>query len=144
MFAERGGETNQATMEIAMPPDILLADPPCCRMIDCRVRNNKLHFFIYFRSWDLFAGFPANLGGMELLKQYMVNQIRDYPDHKNPNTKLPNLENGEIYAISKGLHIYDMYAEIVECRFGKTKEEIRNEGMTHIAVDEPGMITVGR
>ena len=143
MFAERGGETNQATMEIAMPPDILLADSPCCRLIDCRVRSGKLHFFIYFRSWDLFSGFPANLGGMELLKQYLVNQIRDYPNHKNPKTKLPNLENGEIFAISKGLHTYDKYAEIVEAKFGKSCEEIRTEGQVHIAIDDPSMICIG-
>jgi thymidylate synthase len=138
MFAERGPNTNQATMEIGMPPDVLLADPPCCRLIDCRVRYGKLHFFIYFRSWDLFAGLPANLGGMELLKRYMVDLIRDYPD-----SKLPDLGNGEMHIMSKGLHIYDMYAEVVEARFGKTKEKIREEGLQFIEEKQPSMIAIG-
>jgi len=42
-------ETNQACMEIAMPNDIYLTDPPCLRVVDCRVRYGKLHFMVYFR-----------------------------------------------------------------------------------------------
>lgn len=93
-------QTNQATVEIACPEDITARDPesyhpdpPCLRLLDFRVRYEKLHVFPYFRSWDAWSGFPANLGGIELLKQYMADEI--------------GVENGGIFAFSKGLHIYD-------------------------------------
>lgn len=113
------GKSNQTCMEIAMPNDVLLNDPPCLRLIDTRLRYNKLHFFVYFRSWDLYSGFPANLGGIEMLKQYMIGELND---------KGMNVQNGSLFAFSKGLHIYDMYYPLVEARFGKKKEELKEEG----------------
>ena len=113
------GNSNQTCMEIAMPNDVLLNDPPCLRLIDVRLRQGKLHFFVYFRSWDLFSGFPANLGGIELLKQYMIDRL---------NESGLRVGNGSILAQSKGLHIYEQYYEIVEARWGKKKEELRREG----------------
>jgi thymidylate synthase len=114
IYREGGFGTNQCTMEIAMPNDILLADPPCCRLIDTRVRYGRLHFVIYFRSWDLYAGFPVNLGGMELLKQMMAEEI--------------GVENGSMVVASKGLHIYEQYYELVECQTQRSLEELRAEG----------------
>ncbi len=55
--------TNQAIMEIGMPSDITIEDPPCLRLIDTRVTDGKLHFVLYFRSWDLWAGFPIESRG---------------------------------------------------------------------------------
>lgn len=94
---KKGHGTNQATMEIAMPSDIKLNDPPCLRLIDTRVRYGKLHFMVYFRSWDLWGGFPANLAGLQLVKEYMADEI--------------NVKDGEMIALSKGLHLYDHYWE---------------------------------
>jgi len=93
LYKTKGHGTNQATMEIGMPSDIKLIDPPCLRIIDTRIRYGKLHFMLYFRSWDLWGGFPSNLGGLELVKQYMAEEI--------------GVENGEIIAASKGLHLYE-------------------------------------
>ena len=62
-------------MEIGMPSDIKLTDPPCLRLIDTRVRYEKLHFILYFRSWDLWGGFHSNLGGLQLVKQYIAEEI---------------------------------------------------------------------
>src|SRR4030042_1205467 len=56
IYRTQGHGTNQATMEIGMPSDIKLVDPPCLRIIDTRVRYGKLHFILYFRSWDLWGG----------------------------------------------------------------------------------------
>ncbi|MHC4780842.1 MAG: thymidylate synthase [Planctomycetota bacterium] len=114
IYREGGIGTNQCTMEIAMPNDILMQDPPCCRLIDTRVRYGKLHFVIYFRSWDLYAGFPVNLGGMELLKQMMAGEI--------------GVENGSMVVASKGLHIYEQYYELVECQTQLTIDRLRAEG----------------
>lgn len=93
MYKKDGFGTNQACMEIGMPQDIILKDPPCLRLIDTRISNNKLHFVVYFRSWDLWGGSPANLGAIQLLKEYMASEI--------------GVDDGEIIASSKGLHLYD-------------------------------------
>ena len=108
MYKTQGFGTNQATMEIGMPSDIYLVDPPCLRLIDTRIRNNKLHFILYFRSWDLWGGFPSNLGGLQLVKQYMADEI--------------GVEDGEIIALSKGLHLYEYSWELAQVR---TKKEIK-------------------
>ncbi len=105
MYKAKGHGTNQAVMEIGMPSDIKLNDPPCLRLIDTRVRYGKLHFFPYFRSWDLWGGFPSNLGGLELVKQYMAEEI--------------GVGNGEIIAVSKGLHLYDYSWDLAKQRTGK-------------------------
>ncbi len=110
IYKTQGPGTNQAVMEIGMPSDIKLSDPPCLRLIDTRVRYGKLHFILYFRSWDLWGGFPANLGGLELVKQYMANEI--------------GVGNGETIAASKGLHLYEYAWEFAKIRTKKTDLEI--------------------
>jgi len=102
IYKEEGFGTNQAVMEIGMPSDIGLVDPPCLRLIDTRVRDDKLHFFLYFRSWDLWGGFPSNLGGLQLVKQYMADMI--------------GVQDGEMIAASKGLHLYDYSWEVAKLR----------------------------
>ena len=70
MYKEDGFGTNQACMAVCNPESILLSDPPCLRQIDTRIYpdEKKLHFIVYFRSWDLWGGFPSNLAGIQLLK----------------------------------------------------------------------------
>ncbi|MBN3039205.1 MAG: thymidylate synthase [Candidatus Omnitrophica bacterium] len=111
MYKTQGYGTNQAVMEIGMPSDIKLNDPPCLRLIDTRVRYGKLHFILYFRSWDLWGGMPSNLGGLELVKQYMAEEI--------------GVENGEIIACSKGLHLYEYAWELAKQRTHKYDLEIK-------------------
>ncbi|MBI5418433.1 thymidylate synthase [Candidatus Poribacteria bacterium] len=105
MYKEQGFGTNQAIMEIGQPQDIDLPDPPCLRLIDTRVRYGKLHFIVYFRSWDLWGGFPANLAGIQLMKEYMASEI--------------GVEDGEIIAASKGLHLYEYTWDLARLRRGK-------------------------
>jgi thymidylate synthase len=98
--------TNQAIMEVGMPQDIMIDDPPCLRLIDTRLMDNRLHFVLYFRSWDLWAGFPSNLAAIQLMKEYMCHEI--------------GVEDGTITAISKGLHLY-------EYSFGLALKRLRRE-----------------
>ena len=112
MYKTEGFGTNQAVMEIGMPSDIKLTDPPCLRLIDTRVRYGKLHFILYFRSWDLWGGMPSNLGGLQLVKQYMAQEI--------------GMADGEMIAVSKGLHLYEYAWELAKMRTKKT--EINLEG----------------
>ena len=102
MYKKDGYRTNQACMSVSMPSDIDLIDPPCLRSIDTRISGNKLHFVIYFRSWDLWSGLPANLGSIQLLKEYMAGEI--------------GVEDGEMIASSKGLHLYDYIWELAKLR----------------------------
>jgi thymidylate synthase len=102
MYKNDGYNTNQACMSVSMPSDINLSDPPCLRQIDTRISDGKLNFIVYFRSWDLWNGFPANLGAVQLLKEYMVGEI--------------GVEDGEIIASSKGLHLYDYIWELAKLR----------------------------
>jgi len=105
IYKEKGFGTNQAIMEIGMPSDIKLADPPCLRLIDTRVRYGKLNFILYFRSWDLWSGFPSNMGGLQLVKQYMAEEI--------------GVADGEFIAVSKGLHLYDYAWDLAKIRTNK-------------------------
>lgn len=93
MYIDDGANTNQAFMAVGNKDSLRLKDPQCLRMIDTRIQNGKLHFMVYFRSWDLWGGFPANLGGIQILKEYMASEI--------------GVEDGELIACSKGLHLYD-------------------------------------
>ena len=71
-YKNKGFRNNQMVLQVAHPSDMLLIDPPCLRHIDTRIQDGKLHFYPYFRSWDLWGGFPANLGGIQLFKEYIA------------------------------------------------------------------------
>ena len=100
MYQEDGHNTNQAFMAVVDSQSLYLADPPCLRMIDTRVREGRLNFIAYFRSWDLWAGFPSNLAAIQLLKEYMAGEI--------------GVEDGELVAMSKGLHLYEYAWELAK------------------------------
>ena len=40
-----------------------------------RIKENQLIFYPYFRSWDLWGGFPANLAGVAVLQKSMADEI---------------------------------------------------------------------
>ncbi len=98
IYREDGHNTNQAFMAVGDAQSIYQDDPPCLRMIDTRIRDGRLDFFAYFRSWDLWAGFPSNLAAIQLLKEYMASEI--------------GVEDGGLVAMSKGLHLYDYSWEL--------------------------------
>lgn len=100
LYKEDGYNTNQAFMAVGEADSLFLSDPPCLRAIDTRIRDGKLHFFVYFRSWDLWAGFPSNLAAIQLLKEYMADEI--------------GVADGELIASSKGLHLYDYSWELAK------------------------------
>jgi thymidylate synthase len=105
--------TNQAVIAIGSPTDLDDCwgndgewSPPCLRTIDFKViPPNQLTISVYFRSWDLYAALPVNLGGLELLKQYVAEET--------------GLQNGCMYAYSAGLHIYGYQNEIAKLRILK-------------------------
>ena len=62
-YKRHGHRNNQMVLQVAHPSDVTLVDPPCLRSIDTRIQDHTLHFIVYFRSWDLWGGMPANLAG---------------------------------------------------------------------------------
>ncbi len=98
MYKKDGYDTNQAFMAVGGKESISLPDPPCLRGIDTRIRDGRLKFIVYFRSWDLWAGFPSNLAAIQLLKEYMAGEI--------------GVKDGELLAMSKGLHLYEYAWEL--------------------------------
>ena len=102
---KRTPATNQAVLQIAQPSDIILGDPPCLRHIDIRVRDRALIFYPYFRSWDLWGGFPANLAAIAVLQKYMADLIE--------------VDIGPMIASSKGLHVYGYAEELAKLRCHK-------------------------
>lgn len=105
--------TNQAIVEIGSPEDHDVCigkdgnlDPPCLRLLDLKVipSNGRMILTVscYFRSWDIWAALPTNLGGIELLKQLVANEI--------------DAENGPMYAYSAGAHIYGFQEDLARMR----------------------------
>ena len=101
--------TNQACMSIGSPRSIDLTDPECLRVLDWRVIDGKLHVYVYFRSNDLYNAWPTNMGGIQLLKEFIC--------------EMTGLEDGEILYSSKGLHIYGFSEELAEIRSMRTMKK---------------------
>lgn len=66
---------------------------PCLRGIDFKIKDDCLIMSVVFRSWDLYAGFPENMGGMALLNEYVAAQL--------------DINPGPLCFTSAGLHLYD-------------------------------------
>lgn len=90
----------QNTMVIRHPEDLDSEYPPCLTVLDTEILDGKLHFMVYFRSWDAYAGFPANVAGLQLLKEYMADRI--------------GVEPGKTLAFAKNIHLYERQFRFVE------------------------------
>jgi len=105
LLISSNGNTNQATICIGSIETTFLDDPPCLRSISFKVVNGRLNMTVYFRSWDLYAGLPENLGGLQRLKESVLDWLQ---------TEGLQVEDGKIIAFSDGLHLYDQYFQIVD------------------------------
>lgn len=85
--------TNQATLEVGRPEDVLLSDPPCLRVLSWKVTDKGLQLSSFWRSWDLYVGLPTNLGGVQLLNETMAEWTQ--------------IKSGPLFCVSDGAHIYD-------------------------------------
>lgn len=101
MLNESEGNTNQAVFNVGDPSSINLDSPPCLRVIDFKVVEGKLNMSVVFRSWDIYNGLPTNLGGLQLLKEYVLMNL-DFP-----------VKDGKLIAYSSGAHVYSHMFGIV-------------------------------
>lgn len=67
---------------------------PCFRGIDFKIKDDQLITSVVFRSWDLYSGFPENMGGITLINEYVCEQLGD-------------IKPGPLAFTSAGLHCYD-------------------------------------
>ena len=110
-YKRYGHRNNQMVLQVAHPTDLALLDPPCLRQIDTRVQDDFLHFVVYFRSWELWGGLPANLAGIQNLKEYMADEI--------------GVKDGEMIVESKGLHLYGYAEDLAKMRCMKSEEGVK-------------------
>lgn len=106
-YKNHGPGTNRMCIEVGRPQDLhnyddLQGSTPCLRLIDTRIKDNKLHWIVYFRSWNLWSGFPVNLAGLQIAKEIMAAQI--------------GVEDGCIIASSKGLNLRTYHLELAARR----------------------------
>ena len=102
----------QVTFVIRLPEDIQKRlderkhEPPCLSLIDTEISDNQLHLTCYFRSWDAYAGLPANIAGIQIFNEALVSEI-------NRRGKL-GIKTGKLIFHSKNCHIYERQFKMVE------------------------------
>jgi len=102
----------QITLAVRLPEDIMKRvddrkhEPPCLSLIDTEVLEGRLHLTCYFRSWDAYAGLPANIAGIQLFNEAFVSEL-----NKRGNF---NLKTGKLIFHSKNCHIYERQFKLVE------------------------------
>lgn len=104
----------QVTMVIRLPEDIKKLrpgtterhEPPCLSLIDTEILDDKMHLTCYFRSWDAYAGLPANIAGLQLFNEAFVSEI-------NERGNL-SLKTGKLIFHSKNCHIYQRQFKLVK------------------------------
>ena len=103
----------QITMVVRLPEDIKLFrpgtnerhEPPCLSLIDTEILDGKMHLTCYFRSWDAYAGLPANIAGLQMFNEAFVSEI-------NERANL-GLKTGKLIFHSKNCHIYKRQFNLV-------------------------------
>ncbi len=114
----------QLTLLIRQPHDILKTidgmrhEPPCLTVMDTEIMENHLNMTCYFRSWDAFAGLPANIAGIQIFNEALVNEI-----NKRAGTYY---KTGKLIFHSKNCHIYSRLYDLVE-ELVKPKKDSRRK-----------------
>lgn len=85
--------TNQASISVAQPSDVLLSDPPCLRELSWKWDGEGLQLSSFWRSWDVYGALALNLGGLQLLNEAIAEWAGLMP--------------GSLVCYSDGAHIYE-------------------------------------
>jgi len=112
-YKQKGHGNNHCYIQVGYPESSYAYDipwkteaerqtSPCLRGIDTHIKDGKLCFAVIFRSWDLYAGFPENMGGITMLMEYMAEQLE--------------VETGQLSFSCLKLHCYDSQIEAVKAR----------------------------
>ena len=104
----------QVTLVVRLPQDIKKFregskerhEPPCLSLIDTEILDGKMHLTCYFRSWDAYAGLPANIAGLQIFNEAFVKEINSRGDLA--------LETGKLIFHSKNCHVYERQYKLVK------------------------------
>jgi thymidylate synthase len=102
----------QVTFVIRLPQDIQKRvderkhEPPCLSLIDTEISGKQIHLTCYFRSWDAYAGLPANIAGIQLFNEALASEI-----NKRGNL---GIRTGKLIFHSKNCHVYGRQFKMVE------------------------------
>lgn len=69
------------------------------------IEKYYLHTKVIYRSWDLWGGWPTNMGGFTLLNEYVAGEL--------------GIEPGPLSFTCKSLHAYQFQLEVIKLRLGK-------------------------
>lgn len=101
-----GDKTSNLAYEWPYKDETERGTSPCLRYLDFKIKNNKLILTIVYRSWDLYSGWPENMGGFTLLNEYVAEH-------------LDGVEPGPLAFSSPGLHCYDFQLDVLKARLNK-------------------------
>jgi thymidylate synthase len=102
----------QLALVIRQPNDIfknlegMRHEPPCLTVIDTELVDNRMHLTCYFRSWDAYAGLPANIAGIQIFNEALVSELNSRAG--------TNYSTGKLIFHSKNCHIYSRLYDLVE------------------------------
>ena len=102
----------QLTMVIRQPQDIhkslegMKHEPPCLTVMDTELHDGRMHLTCYFRSWDAYAGLPANVAGIQVFNEALVSEINGHTGTE--------YTTGKLVFHSKNCHIYSRLYDYVE------------------------------
>lgn len=72
---------------------------PCLRGLDIKIKEGLVILGIEYRSWDMYSGFPENMGGFSLLNTFIADELGVKP--------------GPLAFSSAGLHCYGSQVKAV-------------------------------
>lgn len=112
-YKEKGFGNNHCCITIGYPESNFAYDipfkneaerqtSPCLRLIDTHIKDNILHMAVTFRSWDLWGGFPCNMGGFLMLGELIANEL--------------GIKMGPLSFSSMKLHCYDFQIKSLKSR----------------------------
>jgi len=124
-YQEKGYANNHCYIQVGYPESNMAYDipykdeterqtSPCLRGIDTKIVEELGYKFllmnVYFRSWDLWGGWPENMGGMVRLMETICEMLGD-------------VRPGALSFASKGLHCYWFQLDAVACRLNIEREK---------------------
>jgi thymidylate synthase len=113
----------QVVLLIRRPEDLMkeLAgmkhEPPCLTILDLEILDDRLHTTGYFRSWDAYAGLPANLAGIQIFLEAFVNEVNKRTAKK--------YRTGKMIFHCKNCHIYSRLNDFIEELTGPEEDSRR-------------------
>jgi thymidylate synthase len=102
----------QVVLLIRRPEDLqknlagMKHEPPCLTILDLEIHKGRLHTTGYFRSWDGYAGLPANIAGIQVFLEAFVSEV-----NKRSGAQY---RTGKMIFHCKNCHIYSRLDKIIE------------------------------